>query len=148
MKLRWQQVTSNAAAVQAYYTHTNRGGRGRVGEWRQNILLQMPVAYGIHCCANDTFITFYRFFTLNVNLRPFIVAERPTAATILFVSNAHRRRKRRLFDPFYRSLPSPVFLSFFSSFFPFKLIYENVRKMLPDLHRPSLSPARLYAANK
>lgn len=68
-----------------------------------------------HCCANDTFITFYRFFTLNVNLRPFIVAQRPTATTILFVSNAHTG-DAYLIPSIVRFLRLPFV--FFFSFFP------------------------------
>lgn len=80
-----------------------------------------------HCCANDTFITFYRFFTLNANLRPFIVA----ATTILFVSNAQATTIRSLLSSTsYSCLPHSLPLSFsscFASFFqPLKLIYENV----------------------
>lgn len=81
-----------------------------------------------HCCANDTFITFYRFFTLNANLRPFIVA----ATTILFVSNAQATTIRSLLSfTSYSCLPTtlpPPFLSLVLLLFlqALKLIYENV----------------------
>lgn len=81
-----------------------------------------------HCCANDTFITFYRFFTLNANLRPFIVA----ATTILFVSNAQATNIRSLLSSTsYSCLPHSLSLSLsllvlLLFFQPLKLIYENV----------------------